>query len=266
MRLHFSSRPLNVFVLVIASAATCWAQSGTVIGTVRLTGTPPANRPILMGADPNCLKFNAGKRVAQELVLKSADGGLANVFVRVQGSFPQAHPGSGSVTLDQQGCVYRPRVLAAQVGQTLIIKNDDATLHNIHSLSKRYDFDRSQPTAGLTFNVPLKSEEVMLHVKCNVHPWMTGYIGIVSNPYFAISDDQGKFKVENVPAGKQTIEVWHEVYGPLTQSVEVKAGDTVNVEFSYTGDEHPSTAQLGPIREITIPLGPITVLLADSSR
>jgi hypothetical protein len=91
-------------------------------------------------------------------------------------------------------------------------------------------------------------------------------VGIVSNPYFALSDDQGKFKIENVPAGKQTIEVWHEVYGPLTQTVEVKAGDTVNVEFSYTGNEHPSATELGPIRELTIPPGATFVSFAATRR
>jgi plastocyanin len=208
-----------------------------------------------MGADPNCARINAGKRVVQDLVAKSADGGLGNVFVHVQGSFPQAHGGSGTVTLDQQGCTYHPRILAAQVGQTLAIKNDDSTLHNIHSISKQYDFNQSQPGAGLVFNVPLKSEEVMLHVKCNVHPWMTGYIGIVNSPYFAVSDGSGKFKIDNVPAGKQTIEVWHEVYGPLTQTVDVKAGGTVTADFTYTGNEHPAASKLGPPQEITIPFG-----------
>jgi len=234
-------------------------QGGTVVGKVRLTGTPPPNPLIRMGADPNCLKINAGKRVFQELVVKSADGGLGNVYVHVQGV--KGASGSGSITLDQQGCNYHPRILAAQVGQTLIIRNDDSTLHNIHSISKKYDFNQSQPTAGLTFNVPLKYEEVMLHVKCNVHPWMTGYIGIVDSPYFAVSDDQGNFKLSNVPAGRQTIEVWHELYGPLTQTVDVKAGGTVNVEFSYTGNEHPAASELGPIQEITIPEGTTSIAL-----
>jgi hypothetical protein len=164
--------------------------------------------------------------------------------------------------------MYHPDILAAQVGQTLIIKNDDSTLHNIHAVdpSKKYDFNQSQPGAGLTFNVPLKSEEVMLHVKCNVHPWMSGYIGIVSSPYFAVSDDSGKFKIENVPAGKQTIEVWHQVYGPLTQTVDVKAGGTTTADFTYTGNEHPATSRSLPIQEITIPDGTTTATFIPPTR
>jgi plastocyanin len=253
-----------VFLLTALLVSVCaWGQ-GTIVGTVHLTGTPPTNPIIRMGADPNCLKINAGKRVVQELVVKSNDGGLANVFVYVQGA--KGPSGSGSVTLDQQGCTYHPRIVSAQVGQTLIIKNDDSTLHNIHSISKLYNFNQSQPTAGLTYNVPLKFEEVMLHVKCNVHPWMTGYIGIVNSPYHAVSDDVGKFKLDNVPAGKQTIEVWHEMFGSLTQTVEVKAGSTVNVDFTYTGNEHPAASQLGPVQEITIPEGTTSVAFLPSSK
>jgi plastocyanin len=269
MRVSSSLRQAFQLVPVLIAAfvsAAAWGQGGTIVGTIHLTGTPPVNPIIRMGADPNCLKMNAGKRIVQNIVDRSSDGGLGNVFVRVQGSFPQAGSGSGSVTLDQQGCMYHPRILGARVGQTLIIKNDDSTLHNIHSISKQYNFDQSQPTAGLTYNVPLKFEEVMLHVKCNVHNWMTGYIGIVNSPFFAVSDDQGKFKIENVPAGKQTIEVWQEVYGPLTQTVEVKPGGTVTLDFSYTGNEHPSASQLGPIQEITIPSGTTTVAFVAPSR
>jgi plastocyanin len=246
---------LQLILVSLAAFAAQFAfgQGGTVTGTVRLTGTPPANPVIRMGADPNCLNFNAGKRVFMPNVEAGAGGALASVFVHVQGSFPGAPGGSGSVTLDQKGCMYHPVISGAQVGQTLVIRNDDSTLHNIHSLSKIYTFDQSQPRAGMTFEVPLKTEEVMLHVKCNVHPWMSGYIGIASNPYYAVTDETGKFTIKNVPAGKQTIQVWQDAYGPLTQTVDVKAGATVNVDFAYTGNEHPTASQMGPIQEITIP-------------
>jgi plastocyanin len=265
MRVSSSRQQAFHIVLVLMAvfaAQAARAQGGTIVGTIKLTGTPPANPIIRMGADPNCLKMNSGTRVVQDVVERSSDGGLGNAFVHVQG-VSNAPGGSGSVTLDQKGCMYHPRILGAAVGQTLIIRNDDSALHNIHSISNVYKFDQSQPTAGLTFEVPLKSEEVMLHVKCNVHPWMTGYIGIVSGPYFAVSDGQGKFKIDNVPAGKHTIAVWHEVYGPLTQTVDVKAGGTVTADFSYTGSEHPATSQ---IQEITLPDGVAEVSFVPPSR
>jgi plastocyanin len=256
---------ITFFLLALGLA---WGQGGTVVGTIHLTATPPPNPAVKMGADPNCLKINAGKRIFLPLVNRSSDGGLGNVFVYVKGSFPSAKGGSGNVTLDQQGCMYHPDVIAAQVGQTLVVKNDDSTLHNINAVdpSKKYDFNQSQPGAGLSFNVPLKSEEVMLHVKCNVHPWMNGYIGVVSSPYFAVSDDSGKFKIENVPAGKQTIEVWHQMYGPLTATVDVKAGGSTTADFTYTGSEKPSASLSLPVQEIMIPDGTTTATFIPPAR
>jgi plastocyanin len=242
------------------SAASPQGGSGTIVGTVHLTAIPAPNPVIKMGADPNCLKLNAGKRVTADIVLRGTDGELANVFVNVSGSFPQAPPSNASATIDQQGCMYHPRVLGAQVGQTLVIKNGDSTLHNIHSISKKYTFDVSQPPASMAYNVPLKSEEIVLHVKCNVHPWMTGYIGIASNPYFSVTAEDGKFQISGVPAGNQTIQVWHEIYGSLTQTVDVKAGGTTAVSFNYTGSEHASAID-DRVQEAVIPDGVTIVRL-----
>jgi plastocyanin len=242
--------------LAATNHVTMSAQSGggTIEGHVKLAGMPPRNVPIRMGADPNCLKINAGKRVGQETVLQAADGGLGNVFVNVQGTFPQSSAPSTSVVIDQQGCLYHPRIQGARVGQTLEVKNSDQTLHNIHSLTTKGNaFNTGQPQAGMVFKFPLKAEEVMLHVKCDVHPWMVGYIGVVSHPYFAVTDATGTFTIANVPAGKQTVQVWHELYGPLTLTVDVKSGATTTADFSYTGNEKPSTTGAFVVQELVIP-------------
>jgi plastocyanin len=243
------------------------AQSGgTIEGHVKLTGTPPPNAVIKMGADPNCLKINAGKRVVQQTVVTAPDGGLMNVFVSVKGSFPQVAAPPASVVIEQQGCVYHPRVQGARVGQTLEVKNSDATLHNIHSMStKGNDFNVGQPLAGMVYKFQLKAEEVMLHVRCDVHSWMTGYVGVVSHPYFAVTNATGAFTIANVPAGKQTVQVWHEQYGPLTQTVDVKAGGATTVEFTYTGSEKPTQAAFA-VQELVIPADAAAVQLIAPRR
>jgi hypothetical protein len=220
-----------------------------------------------MGADPNCLKINAGKRVVEQTVVRASDGGLMNVFVNVKGSFPQAGA-SPTAVIDQQGCVYHPRVQGARIGQALEVKNSDATLHNIHSMSnKGNDFNVGQPLAGMVYKYQLKTEEVMLHVRCDVHNWMTGYIGVVSHPYFAVTDAAGAFTIANVPAGKQTVQVWHEQYGALTQTVDVKAGGRTTVEFAYTGNEKPSPSQTAfAVQELVVPADAVTVQLMAPSR
>jgi plastocyanin len=255
---------IAVGALLLLASTSLFAQ-GTVTGHVKLTGPAPNNKRIPMGADPNCLTINAGKSVTQDIVLRAADGGLANVFVNVKGSFPQA-AGRAPAVIDQRGCSYHPRIQGVRVGQQLTVKNSDATLHNIHSMSTKGNaFNTGQPQAGMVFKYQLKSEEVMLHVKCDVHPWMSGYIGVVNHPYYAVSNASGAFTITGVPAGKQTIQVWHERYGFLTQTVDVKAGATTNVEFAYAGTEKASAAD-NRIQEITLPPDATAIELISASR
>src|SRR5207302_5822152 len=108
---------------------------------------------------------------------------------------------------------------------------------------------------------------VMLHVRCDVHSWMTGYVGVLSHPYFAVTDATGAFTIANVPAGKQTVQVWHEQYGALTQTVDVKAGAPTTVEFAYTGNEKPSTSQLAfAFQELVVPEDTAAVQLMAPAR
>lgn len=237
---------LSVGVALVAAAAVdgrvstaqAPANVGAIKGRVRLTGQSPGNAVIRMGLDPMCVKINAGKRVIQEAVVTSADGGLANAFVRLQGSFPRTAPPAEPVTIDQRSCVYTPRVVGVRVGQTLQVRNSDPMLHNVHSLSAGTNgFNVGQPSAGMLYQFRLRDEEIMLQLKCDVHRWMTSYIGVVNHPYFAVSGLGGPFEMVNVPAGTYTIRTWHERYGDLTRPVRVTAGGTATVDFAYTGAE-----------------------------
>ena len=224
---------------VTAMQAT--GNTGTIKGHVRLTEKNPGNVVIRMGVDPMCKTINDGKLVAQEKVLTSSDGGLKNAFVKLQGTFPQTPVPKQPVVLDERSCIYVPRVIGMRVGQTLQIKNDDPLNHNVHSDSARdNNINASQPTKGVVTELRPKSEEVMLRFGCDIHRWMTAYVGIVSHPYFAVSGDGGTFEIDNVPPGTQTVEVWHEVYGKLTKTVRVEAGAIANIDFSYTGAEKSS--------------------------
>jgi plastocyanin len=222
----------------VASAQA--AARGTIKGHVRLGGEEPGNPVIRMGKDPMCAAINRGKQVVQETVLASLDGSLANVFVRLQGNFPATPVPSEPVTIDQRSCVYVPRVMGVRVGQTLQVRNDDEILHNVHSLSvKSNTFNVSEPKAGMVQQFKMKDEEVMLRIKCDIHSWMTTYVGVVPNPYFAVSSKAGTFEIANVPAGTYTIIAWHERYGPVTKMVTVRAGAVAAVDFTYTGKEKP---------------------------
>jgi plastocyanin len=230
------------------------ADVGTIKGQVKLTGKPPGNPIIRMGVDPMCVKVNAGKRVIQEEVVAGADGGLANVFVSVQGKFAAVPVPAQSVAIDQRGCVYLPRMVGARVGQTLEVRNSDALLHNVHTVSRTgNDFNIGQPMAGMVYKYQLKSEEIVVRLRCDIHRWMAAYIGVVSHPYYAVSASGGGFEIRNVPAGKYTVRAWHERYGEITQSVQVARGATATVSFAYTGTEKPPTAR---ILDLVVPSAP----------
>ena len=212
------------------------AQSapGTIEGHVRLNGPAVPSAVIRMGADPYCAELYRGKRPIQDTTVLSRDSGLANVFVSLTGTFPATPVPAETVTIDQEACMYHPRVVGARVGQTLEIRNSDMTLHNIHSLSKNgNEFNISDPVKGMVQKFKLGHEEVMLQIKCDVHRWMTEYVGVVNHPYFAVSADGGTFKITGVPAGPQTLQIWHEAYGTMTQKIDVKPGATTTVDLTY---------------------------------
>jgi hypothetical protein len=210
------------------------SSTGTIEGHVRLSGPAVPSAFIRMGADPYCAELYRGKRVIEDTTVLSRDGGLANVFLSLSGSFPPMPVPSEPVTIDQQACLYHPRVVGARVGQTLEIRNGDMTLHNIHSLSKNgNEFNVSEPAKGMVQKFKLDHEEVMLQIKCDVHRWMTEYVGVVNHPYFAVSADSGTFRITGVPAGPQTLQAWHEAYGRLTETVDVKPGATTTVDLTY---------------------------------
>ena len=230
------------------------AGMGTIVGHIRYMGPTPVNPIIRMGADPRCNKLYVGKRPTAQTFVVAADGGMANVFVNVDGSFPNTPLPSTPVVIDQKDCMYQPRVVGARVGQTLQLKNGDDTGHNLHALSVAgNDFNTSQPTKGMVFEFKLKANE-MLHIKCDIHAWMNSYVGIVDNSYFAATGTDGSFTIANVPAGKQTIRAWHEAMGPQTQTVDVQAGKTTTVDFSYVPGQKPAAAGAGvAVRELVIP-------------
>jgi plastocyanin len=175
--------------------------------------------------------------VVQEIVAATADGSLANVFVRLDGTFPSPPVPAEPLVIDQRDCLFVPRVAGARIGQVVQFKNSDPLLHNVHGMSTGANsFNFAQPLQGTVSEVRLQEEDGMLHVKCDVHRWMTEYIGVVDHPYFAVSDRRGAFTLRDVPAGAHILVAWHEKYGPLEQPVGVEAGATVAVELTYPSE------------------------------
>jgi hypothetical protein len=139
------------------------------------------------------------------------------------------------VTLDQKGCEYRPHVLAFPAGSTVEILNPDGILHNVHTQSKvNSPFNLAQPKFKTTIEVKLEKPEI-ISVKCDVHPWMSGWFFVVENPYYSVSDAGGTFSLSEVPAGKYVVELWHERLGTQSKEVQVEPNGKVEINFEYAG-------------------------------
>ena len=222
-------------VALCAATASAQTDTGTIKGRIRLIGKEPGNPLIRMGMDPMCSGMNARNPVFEEIVSADQHGNLANVFVRLQGTFPKTPVPSKPVTIDQQKCMFVPRVVGMRVGQALQVKNADPMAHGVHAVSKfGNDFNVTTPSSGAPFSVKPKHEEVMLKIVCDLHRWMTTYVGVAANPYFTVSKEGGAFEIDKVPPGTYTIEAWQEAFGLVHKTVTVTAGGTATVDFAYT--------------------------------
>jgi plastocyanin len=197
------------------------SQAASVSGTVKLDGTAPKPTKIDMSQDPACKK---GGDNMTETVVTDDKNDLANVFVYVKDGLPNAtfEVPKDAVVIDQSGCRYHPHVLGVMAGQTISIKNDDQTTHNIHPSPKdNKEWNESQPPGAAPLEKSFARQEVMIPVKCNQHPWMKMYIGVVKNPYFAVTDKDGKYTIKDLPPGEYTLTAIQPDKG-WTQDLKIK--------------------------------------------
>ncbi len=220
------------------------AQEGTIAGTISFAGAAPAKKGISMDADPVCASSNPDAH-AEDLVVNGDK--LANVLVYIKDgkvgdkslsglSFPA---GAQPATLDQKGCHYVPHVLGVQVNQPFNVTNSDPTAHNVNVDARQNEkFNQGQSPGAAPITKQFKRAETVIPVKCNQHPWMKAYVGVLQHPFFAVTDDSGKFEIKGVPAGTYTLVAWHEKYQQgLTQSVTVGSGAAATADFSFTSQQ-----------------------------
>jgi len=213
--------------------ATAPVARGTVRGHVHLMGAVPENDALRMASDPMCKAATGGRRVLDEAVIVSSDGAVANVFVQLVGDFPRTPVPADTVSVDQRGCVYEPRVVGMRAGQTLQVRNSDNGLHNVHGTSTDRDsFNVSQPMSGMT-NTFHPRDPGILRLKCDVHTWMVAFVGVVDHPYFAVTGTDGAFTLRDVPVGTYDVRAWHERFGTVVSKVRVDAGGETSLDISY---------------------------------
>ncbi|MBX3218320.1 MAG: urate hydroxylase PuuD [Labilithrix sp.] len=208
---------------------------GVLKGAVKLEGTPPPNKVLNVGT---CTSDIEGP-VTSDAVL-SKGGKLQNAFVWIKSGLDAykgpAAPGE-PVVIDQKGCMYKPHVVGARVGQKVIFLNSDPVLHNVRAVAEtNATFNDMMPTKDMRLEKVFDKSEVPVRAKCDVHPWMSAFVGVVPHPFFAVSGEAGEFSLVNVPEGTYEIEAWHEVFGRQTQKVTVKARETTEVSLTFRAE------------------------------
>jgi len=217
-------------------AAPVSGEGHKVSGVVHFNDEKPKRLVIKMDADPKCAQMHPGQKVGTEDAIVTGDG-VANVLVYVKSGLPAKTYDAPTtpVEIDQEGCVYRPHIIAIMVGQELAIRNSDQTLHNIDCMAKiNPPFNTGQPGPGVK-QIVFHKPEIGLKVKCDVHPWMSAYIHVMEHPYFAVTGPNAAYAIGGLPPGDYTLEAWHERFGTQEIKVKIEGPDVEKADFTFEG-------------------------------
>src|SRR5258708_14321993 len=202
-------------------------KGASISGTVKVKGDVKKRKKIKMDADPKCSAMHAEPPLMEDLVV-DGNGNVHWAFVYVKNGAEGKKPteAGAPAVISHTGCHYEPHVLGIVVGADLAIKHSDDLLHNSHALPfNNKEFNFGQPTKGLEEKKQFNTQEVMVKVKCDVHPWMSAWIGVVDHGFFAVTGADGKYAIPGgLPDGKYTVEVGHEAYRNVSSDVVVKGG------------------------------------------
>ena len=214
---------------------------GAVIsGTIQFEGDAPTLGEIDMSEEPVCVNQweEAGKVPRSEALLLGEGNTVGNVFVSIKSGLSESNysPSNETVYVNQKGCRYYPHVFALMKGQSLVFKNSDGVLHNVHSLpDKNREFNLSMPaTMKESSSRSFRKAEGMFRIKCDVHPWMSSYAAVLTHPFFAVSGSDGRYEIGNLPPGTYEVEAWHEKMGTRTASITVAAKETRTADFTFS--------------------------------
>ncbi len=207
-----------------------------IVGQVTFNGAVGKLKALDLSKEPVCAKLHAADPLYPETLLVGPGNSLRNVVIYVSAGAPSSGPAPANpVLFNQVDCHYATHVAVFRAGQEIQIANSDPLSHNIHPLAKvNREWNKIQPPGTPPFSYTYESPEFIL-VKCNIHPWMSGYFVVLNTAFFAVTGEDGHFTLPELPPGHYTLTAWHEMLGTQTRDITIGPGSesqTVNFTFS----------------------------------
>lgn len=225
----------SIYLFLIFSFLSPLCLASDITGKIKFEGEKPKPKKVSAKSDPRCMREH-GQPILDEALVVGKSNGIKNAFIYIKTglegkTFPVPEQ---PVVLDQKGCVYLPHVFGIMVNQKLEIRNSDPTLHNVRSLPKNSKgFNVGLPIKGMKLDQTFTSPEVMIRLKCDVHPWMHAYAGVLAHPFYAVSNSEGNFEIKNLPPGNYELEVWHETLGVQTRKMIIADQGSTTADFTF---------------------------------
>lgn len=206
-------------------------DGGTIVGSVKFSGDVPKVKILKVNKDEQTCGHD--NKESEELVINGDSKGVKNVVVSLVGIAEGKKIDASAATLDQKECVFIPHVMAVSAGADVDLLNSDNVMHNLHSWSIKNPAFNEGVSGGGKMTKKFEIPEIV-KITCDVHKWMSSFVVVNDNPYFAVTDENGGFRIENVPAGKYAIEAWQEKLGKRKGEVTVKPKEEVVVDFDLS--------------------------------
>lgn len=236
-----------VAMTAVISAAS--AEPGVIRGQVNFVGEAPAPVQLKITGDNFCEEVNSKTPILREDVVVNKNDTLKNVVVWISGGGPDSYyTGSAPkqpAVLTQQNCGFYPRVLAVQAGQQVQINNADPTIHNVNAQpAKNPRYNKAMIPGAPPVTVTFTKPEVAIKLKSDIHPWMVAWVAVFDHPGFAVTADDGRFEISELPQGDYVLSAWHEKFGTATAPIIVQKGLPAEVLFNFTAEGSRNGSQL----------------------
>ena len=203
------------------------SNGGSISGTIKLKGDAPGTKMLKVDKDQATCGHDD---IESEALILSADNGIKDAVVSITDITKGKKFPADKIEVDQKNCIFVPHVTLAPKGQAVELLNSDDVMHNLHSYSMKNTAFNEGVTGGGKLPKNFEYAET-IKITCDVHTWMSSWMIVQDHPYYVLSDENGTYTIDNIPAGDYNLQAWQESLGKTTQKVSVKAGENTVTDF-----------------------------------